>query len=198
MHTIINKLNESLVQDAQWNKLTSHNNRWSLDPVFKDYHKLGNKQKGVLGEEYTERLMLMMGSCVKPPKHTDYDRIIDGYKTEIKFSLAVSDSKKDVIIYDKFMINHIAKSKDWDRLLFVGINPPEGWNNVKRNKSNLSNKRCRAYFMEKEDFVKHMKTEKSSVFSHQQSGEKGKNDDYICTKFSKFIELDFVKEIGEW
>jgi len=194
---IVKNLHESLPNDPKWNKLTAHNNRWHRDPAFKDYHKLGNKQKGVLGEEYTERLMQSLGSAVKPPTHTDHDRIIDGYKTEIKFSLAVSDTKKDLIVCDKFIINHIAASKDWDRLVFIGINPMPSWSNIKK-KNNASSPRVRAYYMEKKDFIKHLQEGTSSVFKHQQSGQKAKNDDYICAKFQNFIDLDFVREIKEW
>ena len=194
----IKQLNESLVNDPEWHKLNNPNSRWSKDELFCNYHGLGNKQKGVLGEYFTEKYMRdTRGSVVEPPKHSDHDRIIDGYKTEIKFSLAVSDSKKDVIVCDKFMINHVACKKDWDRLIFVGINPDPSWTNVQTKKDTLHS-RIRAYYMNKEDFVNHLEKDGTTVFKHQQSGEKAENDDYMCTNFSAFIELDFVKEISEW
>ena len=45
MQKCINEVFNYLVEDAQWEKLNRHNNNWSGDLVFKDYHKLGNKQK---------------------------------------------------------------------------------------------------------------------------------------------------------
>ncbi len=97
-----------------------------------------------------------------------------------------------------FSENTLRKSKkDWDRLIFVGINPDPSWTNVQTKKDTLHS-RIRAYYMNKEDFVNHLEKEGTTVFKHQQSGEKAENDDYMCTNFSAFIELDFVKEISEW
>ena len=142
--------------------------------------------------------MVYKGKKVSPPTHTDHDRIIDEIKTEIKFSLAVSEGDK--IIKDKFIINHVALKKDWDRLLFCGINPDQQWNNLKIRKNDyMPYGKMIVNFMEKTDFIKYMKSKESNkVFKHQQSGEKGGNDDYICTNFHKLISLPFVKHIDEW
>ena len=184
-HNIISDISNFLAEDNRWEVLNRHNNNWAKDKVFKNYHKLGNKQKGVAGEYFVERLMEKIGSSVSSPIHTDHDRIIDGYKTEIKFSLAVSKGEK--IIDNKFIINHIAMCKDWDRLIFCGINPKES----------LSD-RVNIYFFDKKDFINYMKHASNPIFKHQQSGQKAGNDDFICTKFAELIDLPFVKEINLW
>ena len=185
LKNVIGGVSSLLTEDPQWEKLNKHNNNWSGDEVFKDYHKLGNKQKGVAGEYFVEQIMRAMGSTVTPPTHTDHDRTIDGIKTEIKFSLAVS--KGEEIIDDKFIIIHVAVSKDWERLIFCGINPKETHSN-----------RVQMYFFNKEDFAKYMASGQKLVFKHQQSGKKGGNDDFICTNFGEFSNLPFVKNIEEW
>ena len=195
---------ELLREDPEWEDLTRINERWAKDSLYADYHKLSNKHKGILGEWVVASYMEYKGSVAEPPLNPGHDRIIDGYKTEIKFALAVSNSKKDCIVCDKFMINHIAESKDWERLIFVGINPPPDWDNIDTSKVVGEDlKRMRAYYMTKEDFVSHMAECEalgisSPVFKHQQSGEKGGNDDYMVTNFSEFVKLPFVKEITEW
>tara|TARA_Y100000593_G_scaffold51974_1_gene97697 strand:+ start:1016 stop:1615 length:600 start_codon:yes stop_codon:yes gene_type:complete len=196
INQVANKVNENLINCDNWEKLTTINSNWKRDPLFHNYHKLGNKQKGVLGEYYVEKLMEANGSTVEAPSNSDHDRIIDGYETEIKFSLAVS--KKDTVIYDKFMINHVAASKKWDRLIFVGVNPKRGLANIQESNNGIAKNRVRAYFMEKSDFVKYMSSPGVKVFKHQQSGEKGKNDDFICTDFAGFAALPFVKELSQW
>lgn len=174
-----------LVEDAHWAKLNRHNNNWASDQTFKNYHKLGNKQKGVAGEYVVEKIMEQKGYSVIPPTDPGHDRIIDGYKTEIKFSLAVS--KGDTIIDDKFIINHVAVGKDWERLIFCGVNPLDSQSN-----------RYQMYFFDKSDFTNYMKSGDRTVFNHQQSGSKVANDDYMCSKFNKFIELPFIKPIEMW
>ena len=74
---VINEVSDFLIEDTQWVTLNRHNNNWSSDLVFKDYHKLGNKQKGVAGEYFVENIMKKMGSKVTAPSHTDHDRIIE-------------------------------------------------------------------------------------------------------------------------
>lgn len=184
MKNLLNeKVLEEINSDPRYQAITKVNQNWSNDPLFSNYHKIGNKQKGVAGEVVVEKIMSSRGSIVEPTDNTDYDRIIDGYNTEIKFGLATS--KKGDIIEDKFIINHVALTKKWERLIFCGINPL------------TSEKRLRIYFMEKRDFEAFMATDQS-IFKHQQSGKKGGNDDYICTKVPEFFDLEFVKPISQW
>ena len=61
---------------------------WS-NSRFKKYPLLSSKAKGKVGEHYVEGYMKhRFKSTVYPSDNTDYDRIIDGKKVEIKFGLA--------------------------------------------------------------------------------------------------------------
>jgi hypothetical protein len=187
----------ALCEDKRWDSLNRVNNNWSLCPVFYNYHKLSNKHKGTNGEYVVERLMKDLNHTVISPENTGHDRIIDSIKSEIKFALAVSE--KDKIVKDKFIINHVSIDKDWERLVFCGINPEPDWGNMKiRRDDSLSYEKIRMYFMEKSDFADYMRGSGKKVFKHQQGGEKVENDDYICTDFFGLISLPFVKHISEW
>ena len=98
------------------------------------------------------------------------------------FSLATRD-KKGGVIDDKFIINHVSVGKDWERLIFCGINSDE--------------KDVRFVFITKEDFEAHLKSD-NCYFNVQQGGKKVGNDDYICTNTAALLECDFVKDISEW
>jgi hypothetical protein len=182
------------------------NNLWK-DTIFEDYPALTAKNKGcTVGEPYVSAYMaLEHGSTVQPPFHSDHDRIIDGYKTEIKFSLAGKERLRGqpCLMLDKFAFNHIAMGKDWDRLIFMGINPTDEQCLLKEHRQNIGQTRHerRCYFMEKKDFVKHLTSKDSAPFKRQQGGEEGDNDDYIVSSslsFYKLISLPFVKHISEW
>jgi hypothetical protein len=142
-----------------------------------------------MGEVFVSHYMKKNNdSKVKSPLNTGHDRIIDSHKTEIKFSLATANTKKAQVNRDRFVINHVAKGKDWERLIFCGINPENGNNE----------ERIRIHWMDKKDFVKYMNSGGSKIFKHQQSGKKGKNDDYMCTNYKKLTKLPFIKDITEW
>ena len=92
-------------------------------------------------------------------------------------------------------MNHVAKSKDWDRLMFIGVNP-------KNNLTDSEVKRFNIYWMAKEDFLDYMAHTPydKSVFRYQQSGAKAQNDDFICSgnKLLEWVEFGWVKTLGEW
>jgi hypothetical protein len=204
--SIVNKVFTNLSTDPHWEKLTKLNHNWQNDPIFQTYHKQGNKQKGTNGEYVVENFFRALGKDVVATRDseyqgTDFDMVVDGYKTEVKFSLA--NSKGEQINVDRFIINHVGIEKRWDRLVFCGINP-EG-----------SSTRVHMYFAEKkafEDYINSFvvlaretndielrkKIFKSCVFKPQQGGFKTLNDDYMCTSFSKLIELPFIKPIDMW
>jgi hypothetical protein len=89
--------------------------------LFEGYVFLSPKQKGVFGERFISKLLEIGQHEVKKGCHVGHDRIIDGIQTEMKFSLAIRDKKRGGQ-KDHFMINHISKDKEWQRLLFVGVN----------------------------------------------------------------------------
>jgi hypothetical protein len=203
---IVDKVFNDLTKDPHWKKLTKLNNNWEDDPVFNTYHKQGNKQKGTNGEYVVANLLREMGHNVVATKDskykgTDFDMVVDDYRTEIKFSLANSEDER--IKIDKFIINHLGIEKQFDRFLFCGINP-----------QGLAT-RAYMYFAEKkdiEDYINHYviparetediklrkKIFKTCVFKPQQGGYKALNDDYICSHFDQLIELPFIKPIEMW
>jgi len=175
-------------------------NNWS-DSDLSIYPPLGPKQKGSFGEKYVEGFMRVGGSVVSPPTNSGHDRVVDGYKTEIKFSLASSNTKAGLKLIDEdsFTFNHIAIGKDWERFIFFGINPDETNPNIRGG--NLTKPEIRAFYMNKRDFVNHMRKvgKHCSVFKPQQGGKKANNDDYIVTgDIGKLISLSFVKPLSQW
>ena len=149
---------------------------------FEGYVFMSPKQKGIFGERFVSKYFVLKGSKVEKPKNTGHDRIIDGKLLEIKFSLATRD-KKGGINEDQFIINHVSKDKDWERLVFFGINPSED--------------DCRFFWFYKEDFIQHLESDEC-LFSSQQGGKSIGNDDYICTKIDKLKSMPFVKSIDQW
>lgn len=192
-----------LFEDGRLNAILTDNlhNNWK-GTLFESYVNLSTKNKGVFGEALVEQFMKNLGCSASSPTNVGHDRIFDGYKTEIKFSLANSpmDKKlgKKLINPDEFTFNHIAQYKDWDRLRFFGINPESSQDRVNW-KPGARPPQFRALFMTKVDFQKHLP---SSVFSRQQGGNSGGNDDYMVGGYNKFrslIELPFVRPvIGNW
>ena len=187
--------------------LKAQQSNWS-NTHFKHYVGMSTKNKGVLGEAFVEKLFRAKGIEVLPPTNPGHDRIIGGHKTEIKFSLANSplDKKSDkrLIVPDQFTYNHIACDKDWYRFVFCGVNPASSHDpsKVLAHPKHRALSELRLYFMEKSDFIEYMSTQNTSLFSRQQGGEKGGNDDYMLAgmnKFYRLIDLPFVKEVeGNW
>lgn len=151
---------------------------------FEGYVFMSPKQKGEFGERFVSKYFELKGNFVKRAKtSTDgHDRVIDGILTEIKFSLATRD-KKGGVKEDQFIINHVSKDKDWERLVFFGINSKE--------------ESSRLFWFTKEDFLNHLESN-DCLFAAQQGGKSIGNDDYICTKINKLVECNFVKDIQEW
>ena len=150
---------------------------------FKGYVYLGPKQKGSFGEAFVERYMLNRGHTVNKRKNPGHDRLIDDVKTEIKFGLCVTKDKK--LLPDSFILNHISKDKDWDRLIYTIINS---------NESDF-----KMIWFTKESFIEMINT--TDIFSHQQGGKSVNNDDYMVSGQRKILELinhPLVKDISEW
>ena len=177
--------------------------------TFEDYPSLNAKQMGcIVGEPYVAAFMtLAHGSRVEDAIHSDHDRIIDGHKTEIKFSVAKHGwIKQDRCLnVDDFTFNHIAGGKDWERLVFMGINPAQDQCRLKEHSKQKGKRHYqqRCYFMEKEAFLHHIRkpAAQRAPFKKQQGGEAGDNDDYMVTgpkQLYQLIDLPFVKPISEW
>ena len=187
---------ESTINDL----LNGATKNW-IGTKFERYPMLSSKSKGKFGEIYVEAYMKeVCGSTVCKPTCTDHDRIIDDYRTEIKFGLATSPKASDYNIkINSFTFNHIACHKQWDRLIFCGINPSIQNENIECGDLKTWDE-INMYFMDKSDFLKHMKKD-SPIFRPQQGGKKGDNDDYMVSghrKFEALIKLPFVKPISQW
>lgn len=156
--------------------------------VLQGYPWLGSKQKGVFGELFSDQFLLERNFIVSHSTNSDHDRVVNGIKTEIKFSAALTETNKKTgikrRIKDKFMMNHIGIEKDWDRLIFIGINP-----NVDES---------RIVFFEKEDIKKIINNK--DYFRKQAGGDAAENDDYMSSAGSlkKLIFSNFAKSLEEW
>jgi len=154
---------------------------WRNTP-FKGYVAMATRQKGTFGEMFVSKLFKKHGHTVERAHSTTagYDRLINRKKVEIKFSLAcrkAGGTKKNC-----FIINHVSKEKDWERLVFVGINEKE-------------EDICILWFTRQafKDVICAL------FFNHQQGGKDIHNDDYICTKIQKLREHPDVHEgLSNW
>ena len=152
---------------------------------FEGYVNLENGQKGTFGEMFVENYMKHLGFTIDKRTDVSHDSIIDGKKIEIKFSIA--NKVNGVPRKDRYLINHISLSKDWDRLVFFGINPVY--------------EESRFLFFDKEDFqtnIQNLKDKK--IISHQQSGNRGELDDFVVqkSKVPKLYNQPWVYDIHDW
>ena len=157
---------------------------WQRTP-FEGYVFMSPKQKGEFGERFTSKYLTHLGCDVKRAKTSTagHDRVVDDILTEIKFSLAIRNRSKGGVMFDKFIINHVSSGKDWERLVFVGVN---------ENEEDL-----RVIWFTKEDFNNHIASS-NSLFKVQQGGKGVGNDDYICTNVKNLLECEWVKSISVW
>ena len=105
--------------------------------------------------------------------------MVNDVLTEIKFSLATRN-KKGGVKEDSFIINHVSREKDWEILVFFGINKRET--------------DARLVWFTKEDFKIHLDSD-DCLFAHQQGGKDIENDDYICTKVTELLKQTWVHSI---
>jgi len=138
---------------------------WKGTP-FEGYVFMSNKNKGSFGERLLENLWTRNGDVVTSPTNTGHDRLVNGIKREIKFSLAQTCRKTMKVTNNLFIMNHVSLGKDWDELYFYGIN---------RDFSTVE------LLLTKEDFFKIMNSPNQPYFKPQQGGKKIHNDDYICS-----------------
>lgn len=124
--------------------------------ILNDFYLLNPKAKGVKGEKIAEAILTNLGYVVEKThiNNGPFDRFVNGKKTEIKFSLA---SQRN---YDwRFTFNHIGFDKDWEQIIFVGINGDLDIHIVKYNKDEIP----------------------MNLLSRQQGGKNGNNDDFMSS-----------------
>lgn len=132
-------------------------NPWK-DTDYEAYYSLGNKTKGTVGEKILENILKdVFNLNVTKRVNKGHDRIVNNIKTEFKFSLATKRNFKH-----QYMFNHIALEKDWDRIIFCGVN---------------GDLEIDLVWFTKDEIKELLKD--SSCFVHQQGGEESQNDDYI-------------------
>ena len=178
-------LNEMFADGSLQNYInTNLADPWIGTP-FQGYVYMSPKQKGEFGERFTTKYLELLGFDVKRAKTSTagHDRVVSDILTEIKFSLATRNKSKGGVIFDKFIFYLVSSCKDWERLLFVGVNS---------NESDL-----RVAWFTKEDFNNHIKSD-NSLFNIQQGGKGVGNDDYICTKVESLLQCNWVKSINLW
>ena len=128
-------------------------NPWS-GTIMEGYYALNNRAKGARGEEIVEVLLKQLGYSVNPAKHSSYDRIVNGINTEIKFSAATGRNNDF-----EFIFNHIGKGKEWEEVIFCGINGDLEIRMVRFNRDTFP----------------------YELFNTQQGGKNGNNDDLMCS-----------------
>ena len=169
-------ITESLTVQAMKN--ITKENLWIGTP-FESYALLDPKKKGCFGEELVKVILnSKYGLQIEKRKSPGHDAIINNHLTEIKFSAATKRNNDY-----KFTFNHTGLEKDWDRIIFMGVN------------GDLNEK---IVWFTKKDILEIMKT--STCIRHQQGGEKSINDDYICANKNSQLLMNhpLAKTIEQW
>ena len=154
---------------------------WRGTP-FEGYAFMNPKQKGEFGERFATKLLEKAGHTVERAHSATagYDRLVNGERVEIKFSLANRDRVTGGVKKDVFVLNHVSKDKEWSRLLFVGVNPKE--------------EDLRLVWFTRPAFREYTTNASAGklLFNLQQGGKKVKNDDWMCTKIPQLMKCDWV------
>jgi hypothetical protein len=168
---------------------------------LKGYVDKNNKVKGKYGELFVEYLMIYYGHVVSKPLNKGHDRIISStvldysttikkitkeFKVEIKFGVAHRNAKnKGTVNNSVFSFNHFGINKDWERAIIIGVNPDDTY----------------AVWFTKDDLIDHISSE-NNMFSRQQGGKSGNNDDWLFitnpTSWENFINLPWINSLGQW
>lgn len=154
------------------------------------YRYMDNKQKGNFGEKFAEKYLKSLNFKVsgRIDGDADHDMIVDNYKVEIKFSIAQTETNKKTgvkrLVKDRFMMNHVGIGKNYDRLIFIGINP--------------NFEQSRIVWFDKNDLKKIIKNK--DYFGFQQGGNAAKNDDYMSgsTRLMKLINSKYARTMEQW
>lgn len=167
-------LSEKTILSAYKEFGLSSNNPWG-GTAFEKYYQTGAKQKGALGELIVASFLKNNGTDVEKPKNQGHDRIVNGWKTEIKFSCAFKRNQNFL-----FTFNHISFCKDWERIIFCGIN---------------GNLEAKIVWFSKED-MKILLNE--NILKHQQAGQENNLDDYCVmgTNSKKLLFHSLAKEMN--
>lgn len=154
------------------------------------YRYMDNKQKGAFGELFAEEYLKSNKFKVSGRENgnSDHDMVVNSLKVEVKFSVAQTSTNKKTgekkLVKDKFMMNHVGIGKDYDRLLFIGINPEF--------------EESRIVWFDKKDIKKIINNKE--YFGYQQGGNNAENDDYMsgANKLLNLINSKYARTLEQW
>lgn len=149
-------------------------NLWVGTP-FEHYYLYPNSKRGQIGEEViSEYIKRTFNIIFTARTDTSHDRNTVFYESgsrkipvEMKTSLATNGKR------DAFVFNHIALSKNFERLILLGVNIGD------TSPHHL-------YWMSREDIQRAIN---QRFFSRQQGGKHGTNDDYMWVTSPKKIGI---------
>lgn len=148
---------------------------WAGTPLEGYYYK-SSKQKGVYGELLVAAAARSLGYTVEPRTGSGHDAVINGVKTEVKFSVKSGPG---------YVFNHLALGKDWDRAIFACIDSRLEPEIVWCTKADVA------------DFIRLGK-----YFVRQQGGKGGGNDDWMFNTqkngWVQFTAEPAVVHLSKW
>lgn len=106
----------AFVECADWLEKFSCENPWAGTP-FEKIYTMPIAKLGAIGEAFAKQYLENKGNTIEHRLNVGHDCLVNGVKTEIKFSLA---SNRNYNGY--FTFNHIGLDKDWEQIFFIGVN----------------------------------------------------------------------------
>jgi len=149
---------------------------WKNSKFF-DWQQAGNKAKGTTGENFIKHLLDTQGysDVVSVGGSADHDLKFDSQNIEVKLSFANRDESGE-IVHDKFTWNHIGFLKNWEHIVFIGLNPPLSEGRVRGNWRDNSEELNVMWFTREQ--LEKLCDE--GLIARQQGGKKGNNDDWMA------------------
>jgi hypothetical protein len=152
--------------------------RWNI------WQKQGNKKKGKTGENLIEHYLeaKKYENNHAGGASLDFDLQFNEHNIEVKTSFALKT--KGEIIHDNFKWQHIGMHKNWEYIVFIGINPEVPLGRVRRG-WRADPKELNVLWFTKEQISTFCE---QGLMTPQQGGLNGGNDDWwTTTPFFKTI-----------
>ena len=159
---------------------------------FYAWQSQGNKQKGITGENMIAEYLTDAGyiNDKQGGGSASYDLCFNGVKIEVKTSFAMKD--KGTIVADKFKWQHVGIDKDFDYIVFLGINAEQDLMKVRRGwREDIEE--VNILWFSKKDIEKFISEGSMTI---QQGGASSDNDDY-WTSANFFKEINYGKDYKE-
>lgn len=163
---------------------------------FCSWQKTTPKRKGIIGEELIQKFILPDYN-IKVEKiggNADHDLIdtTNGLNIEVKTGFATK--QKGVIVSDNFMFQHIGLHKNWDILVFVGVNHEDITKMHIRKDWRKDPEPLFIRFISKKDI--RLMIDKGYI-KHGQGGKSGNNDDWM-TASSLLYSTEYLKKYKDY